>query len=304
MLATHNRAARLARLLDGLRSQTLDDWEVVIVDDGSSDATREVLERAEGLPLTVIHLPESRGPSVARNEGWRAARGELIAFTDDDCVPTPRWAEAGLEAWEAAGRGDAVIQGRVDIEPSEMHHYNPLAHTLEVHELGAGFETANIFYPRALLERVGGFDAEAFRGPGGEDTDLAWRAIKAGAEAIFAPEALVHHGVLRAGAIKRLRVAARWSESIRVFERHPEIREHLVARVFWRYNHWLLFRFVVAWLLPRRLWPLRLWLASPYVVYLSDRRTGPLLAPYLLALDLVEVVAVVRGAIRYRTFVL
>jgi len=187
------------------------------------------------------------------------------------------------------------------MDPDELDGYDPFAHTLEVHGLGAGFETANVIYPRALLERLGGFDAVAFRGPGGEDTDLAWRAIKAGATPVFADDVRVHHGVVRAGAIARLRVAARWSESIAVIRRHPEIRRHLALRLFWRYQHWLFLRFVVALALPRRLEPLRLALAAPYVVHLTDRRTGPLLAPYLLALDAVEVFAVLRGAIRYRT---
>jgi hypothetical protein len=77
-----------------------------------------------------------------------------------------------------------------------------------------------------------------------------------------------------------------------------------VKGLFWRQNHWELFRFLVALALPRRLGMLRLYLAAPYVKHLTDRRTGPLLAPYLLALDLAEVLAVVRGAIRYRVLVL
>jgi hypothetical protein len=66
----------------------------------------------------------------------------------------------------------------------------------------------------------------------------------------------------------------------------------------------VLFRFLLALVLPRRWGLLRLALAAPYVAYLTNRRTGPLLAPYLLALDLAEVFAVVRGAIRYRTLVI
>ena len=308
VLATHDRPRRLDALLESLRAQTLapDRYEVVVVDDGSpGEATTAVLDAQlarPGMQLRVIRRERSGGPSVARNEGWRAARAPLVAFTDDDCVATPTWAEAGLRAH--AEHPGAVLQGRVDMNPDELARYNPFSHTLEVHELGAGFETANVFYPRQTLERLGGFDEAAFRGPGGEDTDLAWRAIKAGAEPVFAATAVVHHGVVPVGAIRRLRVAARWTESIRAVARHPEIREHLTARVFWRYNHWLLFRFLVALALPRRLGPVRLMLAAPYVVALTGRRTGPLLAPYLLALDLVEVMAVLRGAVRYRTLVL
>ena len=308
VVATHDRPRRVQALLESLRVQTLDPsrYEVIVVDDGSAgEATAAVLHAQlakDGMQLHVIRRPLSAGPSVARNEGWRAARAPLIAFTDDDCVATPTWAEAGLRGF--AEHPNAVLQGRVEMNPDELDQYNPFSHTLNVHELGAGFETANIFYPRALLERVGGFNEAEFRGPGGEDTDLAWRAIKTGAEAHFLSDAVVYHGVVPSGAIKRLRVAARWSESIKAVRMHPEIRERLTARVFWRYNHWLLFRFLIALLLPKRWGALRLMLAAPYVVHLTDRRTGPLLAPYLLALDAVEVLAVVRGAIRYRTFII
>jgi hypothetical protein len=84
------------------------------------------------------------------------------------------------------------------------------------------------------------------------------------------------------------------------FKRHPGLRKHLIAKVFWKQTHYDLARFVLAMILPRRLWPLRWWLAARYVVHLTNRRSGPLLAPYLVLHDLVEVVAVLRGAVRYR----
>jgi hypothetical protein len=102
------------------------------------------------------------------------------------------------------------------------------------------------------------------------------------------------------GAIHRLRVAARWTPLVQVYKRHPGLRHELRLGLFWRENHWLLTRFLVALALPRRLGPIRLALAAPYVRHLTDRRTGPLLAPYLLAVDLVEVAAILRGAVRYR----
>jgi GT2 family glycosyltransferase len=177
---------------------------------------------------------------------------------------------------------------------------SPFAHFFFAYAPGGGYPTANIFYPRPLLERLGGFDAANFPGVAGEDTDLAARALAAGARARWAPEALVLHGVLRVGAIHRLRVAARWTPLVQVYKRHPGLRHELRLGLFWRENHWLLTRFLVALALPRRLGPIRLALAAPYVRHLTDRRTGPLLAPYLLAVDLVEVAAILRGAVRYR----
>jgi glycosyltransferase involved in cell wall biosynthesis len=308
VLATHNRARLLERLLHSLRDQTLprDAFEVIVVDDASPDGeTAAVLEReleAGELDLRVIRRPRSEGPGAARNEGWRSARAPLVAFTDDDCVATPGWLAAGLDAWRESP--DAFVQGRTEPVPEEFPRFDPFSHTVEIRSAGPSFETCNIFYSRELLERLGGFDALSFTGPGGEDTDLGWRAVENGADVRYEHAALVHHAVQRLGPIGRLRLAARWSETILCFARHPGLRRHLVFGIFWKQNHYLLARAALALLLPRRFRLLRLWLAAPYVTFLTRRRSGPLLAPFLIALDLVEILATVRGAIRYRTLVI
>lgn len=304
VVATRDRPGRLALLLGALRVQSLPlgEFEVVVVDDGSGDPTRALLrdaEQAGDLVLRMVRHDSSRGPAAARNAGWRAAGAPVVAFTDDDCRPAPDWLERGLEA--AAANPNAVIQGRVEKDPDQLHELNPFAHWLEVHDADQGFPTANIFYPRELLERLGGFD-ESFARAAGEDTDLGWRAVEAGAGVVFAEDALVYHGIVPVGPIERLRRTARWTDTIVNYRRHPGMKK--CKGIFWRHNHWELFRFLVALALPRRLGVIRLYLAAPYVTYLTNRRTGPLVAPYLLALDLAEVLAVVRGAIRYRVLVL
>lgn len=302
VVATRDRGRRLALLLDALAVQTIDDFEVVVVDDGSRDATPQLLadRAAQGtLDLRTLRFAESRGPAAARNAGWRAGGAPFVAFTDDDCRPAPDWLERALEVLAAHPR--AVVQGRVEMDPEQIGALDPFAHHFVVHDEHQGFPTANILYPRALLEELDGFD-ESFSRAAGEDTDLGWRAVEAGAEVVFARDALVYHGIVRVGAIHRLRGTARWSDTVRNYQRHPGMKK--VKGVFWRYNHYELCKFLVALLLPRWLGPVRLYLAAPYVRYLTDRRTGPLLAPYLLALDLGEVLAIVRGAIRHRVLVL
>lgn len=310
--ATRNRAGRLEALLRSLREQTLDPgrFEVVVVDDGSSDETPAVLEaeRERGvLRLRAIHRERAEGPASARNAGWRAARAPLIAFIDDDCEATPGWLEAGLRALND-GNG-CFVQGRTDPNPGELHLLGPFSRTLQVTSLGPWFQTCNVWYPVELLERLGGFDAETFTVPGGEDADLAWRAIRSGAEPVFVPEAQVYHAVNRLGPAGKLRVAWRWSETMRLFARYPELRERvLVHGLFWKGSHYLLARALVARLLPRRWVLLRAWLARPYMLHLIDRGRieggGLLLAPYYALHDVVELGAAIRGALRYRTPVL
>ena len=310
--ATHDRERRLAMLLDSLRAQTLppESFEVIVVDDGSSDGTRELLEREVergDLSLRVIHRERSGGPGPARNDGWRAARAPLVAFTDDDCVADPRWLEAGLAA--QGGEERAVVQGRTDPMPSELHLQGPFSRTLRMEQLGPMYQTANMFYPRALLEELEGFDAASFPMVG-EDTDLAWRAIAAGATTRFAPEAQVFHAVVPLGPVRYLRTAGRWAECVQLVRRHPELRRaQLFKRFFWHGNHWLLFRVLLAMALGRVL-PLVVvnWLRAPYLINLvlriQRRGGGPLILPYLVLFDVVEMAAMLRASAKYRTLVI
>jgi glycosyltransferase involved in cell wall biosynthesis len=312
VFATHNRAARLRELLQSLRGQELDtaEFEVVVVDDASSDETPAVLADAEaagGLALRWLRLDPGRGPAAARNAGWRAARAPLVAFTDDDCVASPGWLSAYLEG--AAANPGRLLQGPTQPRPDELDADGPFSRTLRVSALGPYFQTCNVAYPRELLERVGGFDSDTFTVPGGEDADLAWRSMATGAGAAFVPEARMFHAVSRLGPVGRLRVAWRWSETVRIFARHPGLRrQELTHRIFWKRTHYLLFRALLALLLPRRLRPLGWWLAYPYAAHFRTRGQveggGLAMAPYYLVHDLVEVAAMLRGSARYRTLVL
>ena len=311
VLATHDRADRLAALLDGLRAQTADGFEVVVVDDASTDDTPRVLreEAARGdLELRTVRFEANRGPAAARNAGWRAARAPFVAFTDDDCVPSPGWLEAMLEAH--AQQPAALVQGRTDPHPDELHADGPFSRTLRVHRAGPHFQTCNVAYPRALLERLGGFDEVTFTVPGGEDADLAWRALGDGVPVAFSQRAQVFHAVSRLGALGKLRVAWRWSETMRIYARYPRLRrDSLLYGVFWKGTHYLLARWLLSLLVGRRSRLLAAWLGWPYLSHLlADRwrEDGgtPLHAPWYLLHDVVEMAAVLRGAVRYRVFVL
>jgi glycosyltransferase involved in cell wall biosynthesis len=310
VVATFNRAELLGPLFAGLRAQTLavDRFEVVIVDDGSTDATPEVLAReAErgGLDLRVIRHEENGGLAPARQRGWREARAEILAFTDDDCEPAPEWLERGLAAArENPGR---IVQGRTLPRRADLERMapwrRPFTRSLAIPGPDPHVQTANVLYPREVLERVGGLDVEGFARYAGDDADLAWRAIGAGAEVVFEPAALVEHAYLYLGPIGKLRYAAGWD--FKVYALHPGLRRaYFTRRWFWKGSHYFLVRALVGALLPRRWRPIKAWLAVPYAVHLVERGRveggGPLLAPYFLANDLVELGASIRSTVRYR----
>jgi glycosyltransferase involved in cell wall biosynthesis len=308
VVATHDRPARLERLLDALARQELgrEQFEVIVVDDGSGPTTQALLERRAGaadLELRVLRQPIARGPGSARNAGWRSARATLVAFTDDDCVPRPSWLQAGLAAHEA--QPEAIVQGATRPDPSELHNDGLLSRTLSVERLGPAYETCNIFYPRAVLESLGGFDEHFGLTPGGEDSDLAWRAIEAGRPAVFAPDAVVLHAVEPLGVRGKLRVAARWSGSVRIYAEHPQTRAMLKQGLFWNVWHYLMLRSLAALLMPP--W-LRRMVLTWHLLELRRRArragAGPWGVAFLIVHDLVELLAVLRGAVRYRTLVL
>jgi glycosyltransferase involved in cell wall biosynthesis len=308
VIPTHNRPARLERLLASLRSQTLRraEFEVVVVDDGSDPAVGQLLaaeRRRGGLTLKTLRQPWPQGPAAARNAGWRAAGAPLVAFTDDDCLPVPEWL-AGLLAAHRAHPG-AIVQGVTQPDPTELASAGPMSHSVRVEQLGPQYETCNILYPRSVLIAVGGFDETLGPGPTAEDTDLAWRAIKAGSRTVLAPAAVVHHAIERLGARGMLRVAGRWTAAVGVIGRHPELRAMLYRRRFWNVWHYLMWRSLLALAAPP--WLRRLLLVRHLIALRTRAREAGGDAgtvPFLLVYDAVECWSVARGAIRYRTLVL
>jgi GT2 family glycosyltransferase len=302
VVATRDRPARLGALLDGLAAQSGVHFEVIVVDDGSGEGVPRHLPAS--FPLRVIRLDAPRGPAAARNAGWPLAQAPLVAFTDDDCVPAPGW----LRALAAAHRRSpgAVLQGRTEPHPAERHRLGAFSRSQLVTELGVNFQACNVAYPPELLERLGGFD-EAFSHYG-EDADLAWRALERGADAVFVPAALVHHAVHDAGALALLRDAPRWSDAVRCFARHPQIRSAFRHRVFWRGSHEGLLLAAAGFALGRRTRGVSLALCLPYLRHVRSQHggwPGSLAAlPAHAAIDAGEIAAMLRGSARFRTVVL
>jgi hypothetical protein len=301
VIPTRDRVVGLARLVTSLDRQTLgpDRYEVIIVDDGSASPVRlpDV-----AFPARMIRHASSRGPAAARNSGWQAAAAELVAFVDDDCVADERWLEALLRA---AAPG-AVVQGRVTPMPEQADQLRPLSHTLEVEGVSQLFVSANIAYPRALLERLAGFD-ETFGRACAEDVELGARALAAGAEPRFAADALVYHEVRNMCLRDQLCHTLKWTDAPRALRLHPELRRLLVAGVFWKSTHpWLLAGSGA--LMARRHFLTAIALA-PYLVHyrrLYAGNPGALARslPSHLAIDVCEIATVLAGSLRHGTLML
>lgn len=306
VIATRDRARRLEALLRSLAAQEGAVVEAIVVDDGSSDSTPELLERGvDGLHLRPLRHDPGRGPAAARNAGWRAARCALVAFLDDDVVAEPDWARSLLEAHRRAP--GAVIQGRTDPDPAELQRAGVFRRTRAVTGPDPGYPACNIAYPHELLERLDGFH-EGFRRPSGEDADLAWRARAAGAETLFEEGARVWHAVYAGGLAGLLRDTARWEDTVLALKRNPEIRSTYRHGIFWQESHELLLVAFVGLCLARRTRGLSLVLAAPYARHYMahhDRAAGALAAlPGYALVDGAEMLALARGSVRHRTLAL
>ena len=189
IVPARNAASTLGDTLAALAAQRLDAaYEVIVVDDGSSDETAAIA----GAARVELVSADGVGPGPARNAGAARARGGLLAFTDADCVPRPDWLDAGLQALADAD----LVQGSVVPDPEAPR--SPFDRTISVRREYGLYETASLFVRGELFERLGGFEdpiGARVGKPLGEDVWFGWRARRAGARVAFSEGAIVEHAV-------------------------------------------------------------------------------------------------------------
>ena len=212
VICTHNRAAYLPACLDSLLRQDLprDRFEIIVVDNASTDNTAAVCGAYENRGVRRI-FDAVPGLSHARNTGWRAGGGELIAFLDDDAIACEGWLSAAWTAYRSlqpapAGLGGPVRLQRNSPEPAWMNA--PLRQPLGELDWGLAPRKllptewiigANCFYSRKCLEQFGGFDERLGRKGAcllsGEETMLHKQIEQAGGYIYYVPAAAVRHRV-------------------------------------------------------------------------------------------------------------
>jgi glycosyltransferase involved in cell wall biosynthesis len=200
VVPTYKRPHLLRNCLDALIHQEYPPhaYEIIIVDDACCEETRALVEGFSGQAHArkpdsnpQIHYAvaaQTQGPAAARNIGWRMARGEIIAFTDDDCLPELYWLKEGMAALNDDLAG---VSGQV-IVPIPKY---PTDYEKNVSRLAdCEFVTANCFYRRSALEGAGGFD-EQFTMAWREDSDVQFRLLTLSHQLGYAPAARVVHPV-------------------------------------------------------------------------------------------------------------
>lgn len=226
VVPTYNRSRLLVHCLSSLEAQSFDrdDFEVIVVDDGSTDDTVGVCESLRRrLTLKMVFVRGShRGPATARNLGIKRARGRIVVFIDDDCEAERDWLREIVRPFSC--------EEVVGVEGQVIRHPNctPFTHFVE-NRHGRLYLTANMAYRRDALERVGGFD-EGYPHAAAEDWDLAFRILQQGGAIVFQPAAkVVHVPVPITGRAFVSRVKERES-GVRLYRRFPELWRQTTGR--------------------------------------------------------------------------
>jgi glycosyltransferase involved in cell wall biosynthesis len=240
VIPTHNRLDTLLRVLDSLAAQQgAPAFEVVLVDDGSTDATPRTIPR-KSYPFPLRYFPRPQGgPAKARNFGVQEAQGETVAFFGDDTILDPLCLRFHHAAREARGGGVAILgytRWHPDLRPTRFMEY------INEYGLQFGFRiipdpervpfnffyTSNVSLPRRLMTEQGGFD-ETFPYAAWEDIELAYRMEKAGMVMAYEPRAVAlhRHPTTIATFLQRQRRSGLAAAAFAA--KHPERRDWLGA---------------------------------------------------------------------------
>jgi GT2 family glycosyltransferase len=221
VVCSYNGGTTLDQCLQSLLALDYPDYEVIIVDDGSTDDTRAILARYS--TVRAIHQP-NRGLSSARNVGLQAATGSIVAYTDSDCFADANWLTQlvyQLQHSDAAAVGgpnltpeDGWLAGCVAAAPGQP------THVLESDQVAEHIPGCNMAFRRAALEAINGFDSQYRKA--GDDVDVCWRLQQAGYWIAFAPGAFVwHHRRQTARAYLRQQAGYGEAEALLQFK-HPD----------------------------------------------------------------------------------
>ena len=236
-----NNPAGIRSGLEALVNQTYprDKYEIIVADNGSTDETRQVVAgfQTEGPPAVKLLVEEkTRGSYAARNCGIRKADGEILAFTDSDCVPSREWIEAGVEGLMrerapcGGGRVKFTYKGR---QPNAFEYYDSARKLDQQSYVKQGFAaTANFFVRKDLLERHGLFRSDLISGG---DYEFGRRVTGQGEKLVYIPDALVCHPARSTFCAiyeksKRVAVGQRQLVRLGLYDRSPSLRQVLPAK--------------------------------------------------------------------------
>ena len=230
VIPTYNRREYLKKALESIAGQTCEhsEFEVLIIDDFSTDGTEDMVkEFSKEADFRISYFKNNKkGQTIARNKGFKLAKGAIVVSTDSDTEADPDWLKGGLGCFK--DEAVSAVEGRIIARGKP----EPFYHTL-YNEEGGAYQTANMLYRREILERVGYLDETLNQwGNFGSDYDLALRVIEGGGKIVFAKDAIVYHPVYKIGTKDILKNSLKSGAIPYLYKKHKSRLPHHLKMSF------------------------------------------------------------------------
>ena len=227
VVCVRNVEKYISECIRSILDQTFSDFEIVIIDDMSSDTTKNIIKKFGNKRIRYFRNEKWLGISKSRNRGVKYAAGEYIFFTDGDCTVSKNWIEEGLKYFK--DQNCVGVEGRIyyvseDYEPTFSDY-------IKENRYGGHFMTGNMAYKKRVIETVGGFDE---RLTCLEDRDIALRIMKHG-KICFNPEMIVYHPQVILTPKRFIETAAYIRNRVHLFKKFGE-KEFLLWRILFPFN--------------------------------------------------------------------
>lgn len=299
-----DRREQMLRCLDAILALDYPAFDVLIADNGSSDGTPDAVRERAAESSVAVEVVSIDGPvGAVRNRAAELASGEIVAFTDSDCLPQAGWLRAGVQPFVDDSHVGVVCGRTLPEEPIDGARWPA---TIQVEELSWRFEAANLLVRREAFVASAGFDERV--GHFWEDTTVGFAMMRHGWRVEFAADAVVLHDVTFPGYAWHLRRAWKQSHAGAAIAAYPEIRGQLFWHgVFQRPRSAALLAFALSLLIaPRHRWLAAL-LALPYLRMRFPRYRSPyILRDFgeLVAFDAANVAGAFVGGVREKQLIL
>ena len=213
-------------------------YEIIVVGDRHNASTRDIAQdwanhaARTGPSISYIAGHGTRSSAIARNQGWRAARGHIVAFVNDDTVVRPDWLQKGFQAFD---ENVQAVWGCVVAPPSAKTTTEASVSTPAEQQ---GFSTPNCFIRKEVLEEVDGFD-ERFRFAWGEEADLYFRLVNRKSRIVHHPSAIVTHSTQPLDWRNSLSQQRKLQSDALLYKKHPQLYRQKICEAP-RWDHYLI----------------------------------------------------------------